>query len=598
MVDMDLLTGLRSGPLDDEGRLLHEDDAAAQLALAVARLEDSLGSGGRNPGELTGLRVLTTDRAILAGVLDVLVERLDALGTHPGIAIDEVEHLDVPGMLVALEPSLPAAAPHTPQPPLDDERSNHEGSTMTTSTTATSAASTDVPQPGPASALRGLCQGRVHLPGDPAYDVHRVPWNLSVEQRPAAVALPHSVAEVQEVVRAAAAAGLRVAPQSTGHGAGALGEKDLSDVVILRLSELTGVTVDPSTRTARVVGGTMWQDVVAATAPHGLTAPHGSAPDIAVAGYVLNGGLSFYGRRHGLAANSVRAVEVVLADGSCVRADSRELADLFWAVRGGGANLGVVVSIELDLLPYADVFAGMLLWDRERAPEVVPAWVRWTREVPESVTTSMRVMSFPPLPELPPFLSGRDLVVIDGAVLEDDDRAAELLAPLRALSPEMDTFGRMPVTGLLDVHMDPPDPVPVVSDHSVLGDLTDDAVDAFLAQVGPGTASGLLFAELRHLGGALGRPAAGGGALSHLAGSYGMYCIAIAPFPEAAAAGAVAAAGVVRALAPWSLPSRIPTFTDTREDTSSMFDGEAWARLALLREAHDPTRVFLAHHEV
>ena len=94
------------------------------------------------------------------------------------------------------------------------------------------------------------------------------------------------------------------------------------------------------------------------------------------------------------------------------------------------------------------------------------------------------------------------------------------------------------------------------------------------------------------------RPAADGGALSHLAGSYGMYCIAIAPFPEAAAAGAVAAAGVVRALAPWSLPSRIPTFTDTREDTSSMFDGEAWARLARLREAHDPTRLFLAHHEV
>ena len=224
----------------------------------------------------------------------------------------------------------------------------------------------------------------------------------------------------------------------------------------------------------------MWQDVIAASAPHGLTAPHGSAPDVAVAGYALNGGLSFYGRTHGLAANAIRAVEVVTADGSLVRADADQHADLFWAVRGGGANLGVVVAIELDLLPYADVFAGMLLWDRERAPEVVPAWVQWTREVPESVTTSMRVMSFPPMPELPPFLSGRDLVVIDGAVLEDDERAAELLAPLRALAPEMDTFGRMPVTGLLDVHMDPPAPTPAVSDHSVLGELTDDAVDAFL----------------------------------------------------------------------------------------------------------------------
>lgn len=591
---MDLLTSVTRGPvsmpLDDRGRLLHEDDAAAQLALAMARLEHSLASERHVPADLAALRVLTTDRAVALDVLDVLVERLDALGIGPRIAVDEVEDLGTPGMLLALQPALRPA--FTPQPPLDDERSNHEGSDMTTSTTPKTT------RPAPAEDLRGLCGGRVHLPGDPAYDVHRVPWNLAVDQRPAAVAFPRTVAEVQEVVRAAAAAGLRVAPQSTGHGAGPLGERSLADVVLLRMSELTGVTVDPGARTARVVGGTLWQDVIAATAPHGLTAPHGSAPDVAVAGYTLNGGLSFYGRKHGLAVDSIRGVEVVLADGSCVRADAGQDPELFWAVRGGGANLGVVVSIELDLLPYADVFAGMLLWDRERAPEVVPAWVRWTREVPESVTTSMRVMSFPPLPELPPFLSGRDLVVIDGAVLEDDERAAGLLAPLRALSPELDTFVRMPVTGLLDVHMDPPAPVPAVSDHSVLGELTDEAVEVFLAQVGPGTSTGLLFAELRHLGGALARPTAGGGALSHLRGEYGMYCIAVAPSPEAAAAGAAAAAGVVRAVAPWSLPSRIPTFTDTREDTSSMFDPEAWARLARLREAHDPTRLFLAHHEL
>lgn len=579
---MDLLAGTRCAPLDDTGRLLHAEDAAAQLALAVARLEDALGADGRAPGELVGLRVLTTDREVLGGVLDVLLERLGVLGVAPRIAVAEVAQLDLPGMLIALEPVLgPDSTSPTP-----------EGITMT-STIRTGTTTTP-----PAETLRGLCGGRVHLPGDAAYDVHRVPWNLAVEQRPAAVALAHSVADVQDVVRAAAAAGLRVAPQSTGHGAGALGEKDLSDVVLLRLSELTGVSVDPRARTARVVGGTQWQEVVAATAPHGLTAPHGSAPDIAVAGYALNGGLSFYGRAHGLAANHVRAVEVVLADGSCVRADAEQRADLFWAVRGGGANLGVVVALEIDLLPYADVFAGMLLWDRARAPEVVPAWVRWTREVPESVTTSMRVMSFPPLPELPPFLSGRDLVVVDGAVLEDDERAAELLAPLRALSPEMDTFARMPATGLLDVHMDPPAPVPAVADHAVLGELGDDAVEVLLAQVGPGTSTGLLFTELRHLGGALGRPAPDGGALSHLPGSYGLYCIAIAPFPEAAAAGAAAAAGVVRALAPWSLPSRIPTFTETGVDTSSMFDGEAWARLARLRDVHDPSRLFLAHHEV
>ena len=110
----------------------------------------------------------------------------------------------------------------------------------------------------------------------------------------------------------------------------------------------------------------------------------------------------------------------------------------------------------------------------------MPAWAAWTREVPESVTTSLRVMSFPPLPELPPFLSGRQIVVIDGAVLEDDDRAAELLAPLRALAPEMDTFARIPAAGLTAVHMDPPAPAPAVADHAVLAELPEEAVAAYL----------------------------------------------------------------------------------------------------------------------
>ncbi len=448
-----------------------------------------------------------------------------------------------------------------------------------------------------AETLRELCEA--HLPGDPGYDVARTPWNLAVDQRPAAVAVPTSVEEVAAVVRAAAAAGLRVAPQSTGHGAAPLGETALDDVVIVRLSSLTGVTVDPSARIARVVGGTLWRDVVAAAAPHGLTALHGSAPDVSVAGLAMSGGLSPYGRKHGVTANSVRAVELVTADGSVVRADADTNPDLFWAVRGGGGgNFGVVVAIEIDLMPYADVYAGMLLWDRERAPEVVRGWAQWTREVPESVTTSMRVMSFPPLPELPPFLSGRNLVIIDGAVLEDDERAAELLAPLRALSPEMDTFGRIPTLGMLDVHMDPPAPVPAVTDHAVLNEVSDEVIDALLTQVGPGTQSGLLFAEVRHLGGAFSRPAPDGGALSHLPGDYSLFCAAIAPTPEAAAAGRAAGAGVVRALLPWSQATRVPTLTDAKVEPSTLFDGEAWARLSHFRAAHDPAGVFVANHQI
>ncbi|XBB67207.1 FAD-dependent oxidoreductase [Nocardioides sp. WV_118_6] len=436
----------------------------------------------------------------------------------------------------------------------------------------------------------------IHLPGDPGYDAARVPWNVAVDQRPAAVAIPRTVAEVQDVVRAAAATGLRIAPQSTGHGAAALGEGSLEDVVLVRMSALTGVTIDPVTETAWVLGGTLWRDVVGAAAQHGRAVLHGSAPDVAVAGFVLGGGLSFYGRRHGVAANAVTAIEVVTADGALVRATPDQDRDLLWALRGGGGNFGVVVAIEIGLLPYADVFAGMLLWDRERAVDVVPAWVAWTRTAPESATTSLRVMSFPPIPELPPFLSGRDVVVIDGAVLESDERAAELLAPLRALEPEVDTFGRIPASAVLDMHMDPPEPSPAVADHAVLGDLDAAGVQAFLDQVGPGTRSGLTFAELRHLGGAFARPDATGGALSHLPGSYALFCVAMAPTPQAAVAGRAAAFSVVRALSGWARPSLVPTFTETTVDTSRFYDGDDWAALCRLRDVVDPGRLFVANH--
>lgn len=562
-------------PVDDLGRLLHEDDVAAQLALATTRLEAALAAQGRTPAGLAEVEVRTTDRIALLGVLDVLTDRLAATGARPHTRIRELDRLDRPGQLVALAVTL------TP-------REDPEGSTMTTTPTVLDAA----------TAVQQACPDCVSLPGEPAYDADRVPWNTAVDQRPAAVATPRTVEEVSCVVSAAATAGLRVAPQSSGHGAARL-EGRLGRSVLLRLSALTGVTVDATRRTARVVGGTLWRDVVAAAAPYGLTALHGSSPDVAVAGYVLGGGLSFYGREHGLAASSVTAVELVTASGGLVRASADQNAELFWALRGGGGNFGVVVAIELSLLPVADVVAGMMLWPLERAPEVVRAWARWTESVPDSVTTALRVMSFPPLPELPPFLSGRRIVVVDGAVLEDDDRAAELLRPLRALDPELDTFARIPAAGLLDVHMDPPGPTPAVSDHAVVHSLPDQAVDALLAQVGPGTTTSLMFAELRHLGGALARTADRGGVLDRLPSGYALFCVAVAPVPEAATVGLADAAACVAAMAPWSRGQRVLNFTERPEaETTAACDEWALARLRSVRADVDPDGVFQAAHEI
>ncbi len=170
-----------------------------------------------------------------------------------------------------------------------------------------------------AASLRGLCAGAIHLPGDPGYDEARMPWNVAVDQRPAAVAYPGNADEVSAVVRAAAEAGLRVAPQGTGHNAGPLGS--LEDVVLLRTSAMTAVTIDADRQVARVEAGALWLDAVEPAAQAGLAALHGSSPDVGVVGYSLGGGLGWYARKLGLATNSVTAVEVVIGDGSIVRAD-------------------------------------------------------------------------------------------------------------------------------------------------------------------------------------------------------------------------------------------------------------------------------------
>jgi FAD/FMN-containing dehydrogenase len=446
--------------------------------------------------------------------------------------------------------------------------------------------------------LEAECPEFVHVPGDPAYDSGRAAWNLAAQQRPAAVALPRSVDDVSRLVRAANRAGLRVAAQNTGHAASTLVARGLGDIVLVRLGALDGVYVDAANRTARVEGGAVWRDVVAAAAPHGLTGLHGSSPHVGVTGYTLGGGLSFYARKHGLAANSVVGVEIVTADGDIVRADERTNPDLFWAVRGGGGNFGIVTALEFRLHPIADAYAGMLLWEIGATPEVVPAWAEWCRTAPEEVTTSLRIMRFPPLPHLPEFLRGRSLVIIDGAALLDDDAASEALAPLRALAPEMDTFGRIPAAGVTEMHMDPVDPVPAAGAGAMLARLDDDAVEAFLAAVGPGVETPVFVAELRQLGGALAQPVEGGGALSHLAGSHAAMFIAMAPTPEMAVAGDEAVAGVVAALAAWSEGRNFPNFSDRPIDPASAYEPDAWARLRRVKAAVDPDGLFLANHEI
>nr|WP_296073396.1 FAD-binding oxidoreductase [uncultured Actinoplanes sp.] len=434
----------------------------------------------------------------------------------------------------------------------------------------------------------------VHLPGDAGYDEARSTWAVSSDLRPAAVIVPESADEVSAVLRAAGEAGLRVSPLGTGHNAYPL--RDLSGTVLLRMSRLGGIEIRPEARTARVEAGAIWLPVVQAAAEHGLTGMHGSAVDVGVVGYHVFGGISWYGRQYGLASNRVTAFEVVLADGTQVRADAGHEADLFWALRGGGGNFGVVTAMEFGLLPFATAYAGMLAWDLTAAPQVLDRWRQWTAELPESVTTAYRHTQFPPIPQIPDPFRGRQWAIVDGAILAGDDEAERILAPLRELRPELDTFARVPATAVPHIHMDPEAPTPGAADSGLIDGLTPSVADKLLELSGPGSGFGLVAAELRHLGGALSRPAGDGGAVSHLDGEYNVLGAGFAFDPDGKAATLAEAGRLVAALGG---DGKHYLGLDQRpQDARAGYDDATWRRLTELRRHYDPNGVLLANHEI
>jgi len=461
---------------------------------------------------------------------------------------------------------------------------------------------TPVVDPFTTAALRGLFGGRaadrVHLPGDAGYDGARVAWNLAVDQRPAGVVSVASPEEVSEVVRTAALAGLRVAPQSTGHNAAPLAARGLDDVVIVRTGRLDTVTYDEAAHVVRVEGGCIWEPVVDTAAKYGRAVLHGSSPDVGVAGYSLGGGMGWYARKLGLATNSLVAVEIVIGDGTLVRADAETNRELFWAVRGGGGSFGVVTAMEFRTFDIETAYAGMLMWDLADIEPVLREWVAWAPDAPEEVTTSFRAMRFPVIPEIPEFLRGRSVAVIDGAVLGSDERAVELLGGLRALRPQLDTFGRMPAPALTRIHMDPEGGAPGVGRTATLGSMPDAAVDAFLAAAGPDADTHLLITELRQLGGALSRPAEGSGVLSHLDGDFVAFGLGMAPTPELADLAEAETRAFVGALDPFATGRPYLNFVETAAETRKAYADEAWLQLKGIRSAVDPYGVFAANHPV
>jgi hypothetical protein len=433
------------------------------------------------------------------------------------------------------------------------------------------------------------------FPGQPGWNEARRAWNLAVDQRPAAVAFPESVEEVVAAVDHARAAGLRVAVQGTGHGAGST---PLDGALLVNLARLTGVEVDPRARTARVRGGTIWRDVVDAAVGHGLTALHGSAADVGVVGYSLGGGIGWLARKHGLSSSSVLAAEVVTADGEVVRADGATNNDLLWALRGGGGSFGVVAEVEIALYPVAEAYAGWLSWPLDRAEEVLGRWAEWAREAPEEVTSIGRLLQVPPLPEVPEPLRGRQLVIVEAAFLGDEVEGRELLRPLLELEPEGDTFATMPAHGLTELHRDPPGPSPGRAEGWLLDDFDSTTARAMLDAVAMDGSSPLVSVEVRHLEGALSRPHPNGGVLSHLEAPFAMYAIGIVPGAEAVAAIDERLAALRSAAEPWLSRRRYFNFAERDVDPVSFYAHGDYGRLTAIREQVDPRGLFQAKHTI
>ena len=444
------------------------------------------------------------------------------------------------------------------------------------------------------SELPSRLSERVTLPGDPGWDAARRSWNLTVDQHPAAVVEPATPDDVEAVVRFAAQNGLRVAPQATGHGSESL--PPLDGALLLKTSEMRKVEVDPDEGIARVEAGARAGEVADAAGEHRLAPVLGLATSVGVVGLALGGGTGWLSRAYGLAANNVRAFEVVTAKGERLRADVHTEPDLFWALRGGGGRFAIVTAAELHAHPVADVSAGGLVWPADKAAAVLEQFRRWSLDAPESLGAVLRYLDLPPIDPVPPPLRGRNVAVIVAHLGTERD-ARRLMEPLRALSGSvLDTFGPVGAADLVRVAGDPEEPVPARGDGFLLSELSDEVVGAVAELIAENALSPLSVLELRLLGGALARESDGHGALGTLDGALSVF--ASGPVFDANAAAAVAdRVEHLRArLAPWTTPQALLNASGGGVDPAQAFDDATWERLRRVQDVFDPDRLILSNH--
>jgi len=351
-------------------------------------------------------------------------------------------------------------------------------------------------------------------------------------------------------------------------------------------------------RTAQVQAGALWNDVIPAAHDHGLAGLAGSAPHVGVVGYTVGGGFGWLGRKYGLNSASVTEADVVNAEGELVRSSADENADLFWGLKGGGGNFGIVTSLEFRLYPLATVYGGSVFYPVERAREVLDLYAHWSEGLPDEMTTAITFMNIPPLPHLPEPLRGRSVVVVKGCYCGERSReGVEMFRPVREGfgEPIIDTFREMPVAEMDKISMDPVDPLGLIQRAELLSDLSPEAIDALVRVAGAGSGSPLTILEIRQLGGALARTAKSLSPMGSGGARFSMNAIGATFTPEMAEGIKARIALLGEATRPFQTGETFINFMEedpAGDRVRAAYPPEDWERLVSLKDRRDPNNLF------
>lgn len=442
-------------------------------------------------------------------------------------------------------------------------------------------------------ALAGRIQGSVLTAGDPGYDEARSVWNGRIDRRPGLIARCVAAADVVEAVDFAREKGLPLSVRGGGHHVS--GHAVADGGLMIDLSEMDGIRIDPEAERVRVGPGVTIRQLNHATTSHGRITVGAPITMVGIAGYTLGGGLGWTSRAHGLACDNLISAEVVTAEGEVIRASEDEHPDLFWGLRGGGGNFGIVTSFELRLHPVGpEVLAGPVTHPMEAAPEVLGVWRDYMAEAPDALQVMPVIFPLPPDPGLPEALHGQTVFALFPLWAGDPEEGRDVVQPLLEVGePMADEVGVAPYAGLLDDL----DEMYRAGDRNYyrsafFDELPDEALEAFCDRVAP-VPSAMSSAFLEPMGGAIARVGPAETAFPHRRRSF---CVTAVPKwtdPEADAEMTEWADAVFEALETWSAPGVYANYLDdaTGDDPRAAY-GENWERLVELKSKWDPDNLF------